>query len=500
MSGSPVYSPYHFGGVRLSSGAAICDRRPLAGKSGDPTPMRHAVPEEGHNRPNRSPFIVLILLVWIVPYSFFGLQWRQRENCRVASLEVAASGKTGFTLMTNHNQAIFFTNTLSLARAKVNNNLLNGAGVAAGDFDGDGWCDLYFCNLDGTNALYRNLGHWQFQDVTVSSGTACPGQASTGAVFADVNGDGRLDLLVSSCGGTVACFINLGHGHFTNMTSSSGLLAGFGATSMTLADIDGDGDLDLYVANYAKLSLLRSGGAIAMRSINGRPVVTGPGSERVRIVGDKLVELGEPDVLYLNDGQGHFTPVPWTNGAFLDETGQPLKEAPQELGLSAMFRDINGDGAPDLYVCNDYEAPDRIWINDGKGRFRALPTLALRSTSRFSMSVDFADINRDGYDDFIVADMLSRTHLLRTTQSGVLDPEVREPGQVDDRPQIRRNTLFLNRGNGTFSEIANYAGVAASDWTWCVAFIDVDLDGYEDLLVANGHAFDIQDFDAMERN
>ena len=443
--------------------------------------------------------LVLILSAWIIPTSSFSLEWQQRENYRIAGLKIPSTGRNGFTLMTNQAHGIVFTNTLSLAHAKVNNNLLNGAGLAAGDFDGDGWCDLYFCNLDGTNALYRNLGNWQFEDVTLSSGTACPGQASTGAVFADVNGDGRLDLLVSSCGGPVTCFINLGNGRFTNTTSTSGLLAGNGATSMTLADIDGNGTLDLYVANYAKMSLLRSGGAIVMRQLNGRPTLTGPGSERIRIVNGKLVELGEPDILYLNDGHGHFSPVSWTNGAFLDETGQPLRQAPQELGLSAMFRDINGDGAPDLYVCNDYEAPDRIWINNGKGQFRALPKLALRSGSRFSMSVDFADINRDGHDDFIVADMLSRSHLLRTTQMGVLDPEPRPPGQFDNRPQIRRNTLFLNRGDGSFAEIAHYAGVEASDWTWCVAFIDIDLDGYEDLLFANGHAFDIQDFDAMER-
>ncbi len=441
----------------------------------------------------------LILVGWVVPHLALALDWKQRENYRLAALTIPSTGKTGFSLITNQTQGIFFTNTLSMARAKVNNNLLNGAGVAAGDFDGDGWCDLYFCNLDGTNALLRNLGNWQFQDMTLASGTACPGQASTGATFADLNGDGLLDLLVSSCGGPVTCFLNLGGGSFTNFTSSSGITAGNGATSLTLADIDRDGDLDLYVANYAKLSLLRSGGAIAMRQVNGRPVVTGPGSERIRIVDGKLVELGEPDILYLNDGKGHFMPVSWTNGAFQDETGQPLQEAPQELGLSAMFRDINGDGAPDLYVCNDYEAPDRIWMNNGKGQFRALPKAALRSGSRFSMSVDFADINRDGHDDFIVTDMLSRIHRLRTTQMGVLEPEPRQPGQSDDQPQIRRNTLFLNRGDGGFTEIANYGGVDESDWTWCVAFMDVDLDGYEDLLVANGHAFDIQDFDATER-
>jgi len=191
------------------------------------------------------PFIVLALLGWNVSLPLFALEWHTRENSRIASLAIPVNGHTGFTLLTNRNHGIAFTNTLSLARAKVNNNLFNGAGIAAGDFDGDGWCDLYFCSLDGTNALYRNLGNWQFEDVTVSSGAACSDQASTGAVFADVNGDGLLDLLVSSCGGPVSCCLNLGKGLFTNVTSSSGLLAGFGATSMTLADIDGDGLLEI---------------------------------------------------------------------------------------------------------------------------------------------------------------------------------------------------------------------------------------------------------------
>ncbi len=443
------------------------------------------------------------VMAWALPLllhsaSAAELVWQQHPGYRLAPLKVAPTGRTGFTRLPGPPQGIPFTNQLSFAHAKLNNNLMNGAGVAAGDFDGDGWCDLYFCNLDGTNALYRNLGNWQFEDVTAASGTACPGQASTGAVFADINGDGRLDLIVGSCGGPVTCFLNLGNGHFTNVTSSSGLIGGFGSSSMTLADVNGDGHLDLYVANYAKLSLLRSGGALAMRYVNGRQVPTGPGAERLRIVNGQLVELGEPDFLYLNDGQGHFTPVSWTNGAFLDEQGLPLKEPPAELGLSAMFRDINGDGAPDLYVCNDFEGPDRIWLNNGHGQFRALPRLAMRNSSRFSMAVDFADLNRDGRDDFMVADMLSRSHLLRTTQMGITDPDRRSPGQYDDRPQIRRNTVFLNQGDGSYAEIANFAGLAASDWTWGMAFLDVDLDGYEDLLTVGGHAFDIQDFDAME--
>jgi hypothetical protein len=120
----------------------------------------------------------------------------------------------------------------------------------------------------------------------------------------------------------------------------------------------------------------------------------------------RVLEHGEADFLYRNDGGGHFTAISWTDGTFLDENGKPLTKPPFDWGLSVMFRDINGDGAPDLYVCNDFQSTDKIWINDGKGRFRAIPPLALRHASTFSMTVDFGDLNRDGLDDIFVADMV----------------------------------------------------------------------------------------------
>ena len=164
--------------------------------------------------------------------------------------------------------------------------------------------------------------------------------------------------------------------------------------------------------------------------------------------------------------------------------------------LTATFRDINGDGAPDLYVCNDYWTPDRLWLNDGHGHFRAAPRLALRHTSASSMGIDFADINRDGYLDFFVLDMLSRDHRLRRRQMLAQRPVMTPAGMIENRPQIMRNTLFLNRGDSTFAEIAEYAGVEASEWSWSPIFVDIDLDGYEDLLIVAGHEKDVQDLDA----
>src|SRR5262249_17213291 len=145
---------------------------------------------------------------------------------------------------------IHFTNVLSDEAAGINTVRAIGSGLAAGDVDGDGWCDLYFCSVEGANALYRNLGNWKFEDVTASAGVACPGNQTTGRVFADIKCDGGLGLLVKSLGGGTRLFLNDGRGHFTEATQT-GLTRKFGATSMALADIDGNGTLDLYVANYA---------------------------------------------------------------------------------------------------------------------------------------------------------------------------------------------------------------------------------------------------------
>src|SRR5438445_88946 len=211
-----------------------------------------------------------------------------------------------------------------------------------------------------------------------------------------------------------------------------------------------------------------------------------------------MQQRADPDAFYLNDGTGRFTLVPWTSGRFRDEAGKPLAAAPEYFGLSAKFTDIDGDGAPDLYVCDDFEDPDMFWLNDGTGTFRAVPRLAVRNTSNSSMAVDFSDVDRDGNVDILVVDMLGRGPR-RKSQVPTHTPLPKLIGQIDDRPQWQRNTLLWNRGDGTFAQIAGYAGFEASDWSWDALFLDVDLDGYEDVLATTGHLWDVMHADTWER-
>ncbi len=439
------------------------------------------------------------------------LAWHTEAGYRWRELRVLSSGGPAFSELTPSRTGIRFTNTVNLDSALWNRHLAQGGGVALGDVDGDGLPDVYLTSNEGANALYRNLGDWRFEDITTNAGVALTGRHSTGAVFADVDGDGDLDLLVSTLGGGVALFVNDGHGVFTERTAAAGLASQAGSMTMTLTDVDGDGHLDLYVANYKTRSAMdvyppqeRAFNRVVREIGHNRFEVVPKFRKDYRVVDRpeyglvSMQQRADPDGFYLNDGTGHFTLVPWTSGRFRDETGKPLAAVPEYFALSAKFTDVDGDGAPDLYVCDDFEDPDFLWLNDGRGTFRAAPRLALRNTSNSSMAVDFSDVDRDGHVDIFVADMLGRGPR-RKTQIPTHTPLPKLIGQIDDRPQWQRNTLLWNRGDGTFAQLGSYAGIEASDWSWDAQFLDVDLDGYEDLLVTTGHLWDIMDADTWER-
>jgi len=437
--------------------------------------------------------------------------WNDADAYRWRDLPALRGGGPGFSQRPPSATGIEFTNEVGRALMRQNRHLVQGSGVAVGDMDGDGWADIYLARIDGPNALYRNLGNWRFEEVAVERGVGAPDRFSTGAAFADVDGDRDLDLLVTALGGPNALFLNDGSGHFTELTAEAGLSSDRGSTTMALADVDGDGDLDLYVANYKVVTALdlfppqeRAFDQVVQRA--GAEFRVAPMFEphyRVQVRPDLGVvvrtQRADPDWFYLNDGQGRFQRVPLTAGRFRTAGGAVLQEEPELFSLVASFRDLDGDGDPDLYVCNDFEDPDELWINDGTGTFRAAPATALRNTSNSSMAVDFSDVDRDGRVDVFVADMLSRDPVRRKTQTPTHTPLPKLIGRILDRPQMQRNTLALNRGDGTFQDISSFAGVEASDWSWATLFLDVDLDGYEDLLVATGHTWDVMDADTEER-
>ena len=436
------------------------------------------------------------------------LKWHHEVGYRWAELSVPELGAPGFQLLPASETGVVFSNSLTRDQITENRLLLGGSGVATGDVDGDGLPDIYFCGLGTANVLYKNLGDWKFKDVTDEAGIVCSDRFSTAATFADIDGDTDLDLLVTALGGPNACFMNDGSGRFTEVTAAVGLTSDRGSTSMALADIDGDGDLDLYVTNLKKISVesiyppQQRRPDDVTRKVGETYEVIPEFREhyRVDMLGDQavLLEKPEPDALYLNDGSGHFNPASLTDGRFLDEDGNPVSEL-MDWGLLPRFQDIDNDGDADIYICNDYWSPDRIWVNDGTGRFKAINKLAIRHTSKFTMALDFSDIDRDGDLDFILVDMLAKDRQRRRRQLGMNKPVSKTIGQFDDRPQIKRNTLFLNRGDNSYAEIGLLSGIQASDWTWSARFLDVDLDGYEDIITTNGQLYDLEDTDTNDR-
>ena len=438
------------------------------------------------------------LLATIFPGLAKGLEWRQAAGHRLAGLTLPEQGRAGFTQLSTTALGFQFTNRVSRASLARRSNLTNGSGVALGDADGDGLCDIYFCRLEGGNELYLNRGGWRFQSAPEANGAAAAGHLTRGAVFADLNGDGSLDLLLTTFRRGTLCLMNDGKGQFTDATAKAGLESRTSGTTLALGDVDRDGDLDLYVANFGELALLRDGGSFAVRRVGGNSIVTGQHASRLKIIDGQLIEYGEADAFYLNDGQGVFQRVPWGTDRFVRADGQPIAE-PLDFGLCVQMRDINGDGFADIYVCNDFQTPDRFWLNDGTGRFREVGPEVVRSVAYASMGADFADIDRDGHTDFFVVEMLSRDASTRLTKVSPNNPLPPVSGGLARRLQVARNTLFWNRGDDTFAEVGRYAGVEATDWSWQPVFLDVDLDGYEDLLVTNGHLHDVNDRDSQAR-
>ena len=436
--------------------------------------------------------------------------WHQAAGYRWRDLEIDG-GAPGFTSMSSRRTGVRFQNTVSDTALLANRILGQGAGVCLGDVDGDGRPDIFLAATEGGSKLYHNRGDWHFDDITSSAGVAAADRHATGCALADIDGDGDLDLVLLSTTGPNSIFLNDGHGHFTEHRDLGLDPAGHGGTTVTLADVDGDGWLDLYVANYKSYSPAdrsppgsHSFSQTVERDLSGRYVVRPELAhdykliERPELGGTFLTMRGERDQFYRND-HGRFVAESLSAGRFHGADGARLADPPESFALTARFADLNGDGAPDLYVANDFEDPDLFFLNDGHGNFRLADWTAQRQMSNSSMGVDVGDVNGDGLPDLFVSDMLANdSHRLRTELPASTDAP-KKPGEMRDQPQRQRNTLLLNRGDGTFAEISSYAGVPASGWSWSTMFLDVDLDGWQDILVANGHLWDLMDGDTQER-
>ena len=436
--------------------------------------------------------------------------WHDESGYRWRALDVHGASKPGFESLSPSSTRITHRNDVDDEHALANRNLLIGAGAAIGDIDGDGLPDLFLASVERPAALYHNDGDLRFTDVTASSGLGTRDRTLS-AAFVDVNGDRNLDLVIGTLGGPIELWIGDGHGHFSDSTATSGFTGGLAATALTFADVDGDGHLDLYVGTYKVRSALdayppeaRTFDAM-VKKVGDTYVLDPKWSAEYRIEdrpdlgGVMRSQRADVDLFYVNDGRGHFARTAISGARFRDESGHPLAHEPDYFTLAARFYDANGDGAPDLYVCNDFEDPDQFWLNDGHGGFRLAPWRALRATSNTCMSVDFADVDRDGNVDFFTADMMSPTLAERQRQLPTHMPLPKKVGLTDDRQQWMRNMLQLSRGDGTWFDASDAAGVEASDWTWGSAFLDVDLDGYEDLLTASGHRWDVRDAATFER-
>lgn len=415
-------------------------------------------------------------------------------------LKVTPGAQVGFTLLHPATTGLTFTNALEESRQLSQHLLLGGSGVTAGDFDGDGLTDVFFAGLGGGSSLWRNLGAFRFTNVTAQVfGNPSPLATldATGCAAADLNGDGLPDLVVNSHGQGTHVFLSRGP---SRLQSLPPLNAGRGGRSIAIADVDGDGWLDLYLVNHRvvaspDLSAVRAtfrtvDGRAEVATVDGRPTTAPDLTNRFAVnARGALEELGEPDALYLNQQGTSFREIPWTEGAWLDADGRSLRTPPRDWGLSAQFRDLQGDGRPELYVGNEFQSPDRLWLNESRPgfvRFRAAPAGILRHTSWSSAGIDFADVNRDGVDDLFVVDRLSRDPVQRLVQSAEAEVALAEVLDPQNTPQYEVNTLQIGRGDGTFAEMAAFAGIQASGWSWTPAFLDIDLDGWEDLIVTTG--------------
>ncbi|MGM0460565.1 MAG: VCBS repeat-containing protein [Bacteroidota bacterium] len=395
---------------------------------------------------------------------------------------ISCSQQTGesatlFDLLPAEETGIEFINSLE---EKPGNNILeseffyNGGGVAVGDINNDGLPDIYFTANKGSNGLFLNEGNFSFTDITVEAGVTDSNGWSAGTAMADINGDGYLDIYVCKAGDLPdnernnLLYINNGDETFTERAAEFGLDDAGYCTQPVFFDSNGNGLLDLFIVNYNTRSFTN----FDIQTIR---------DETDPFAGDKL---------YRNNGDGTFTDVSAEAGILQNPIG---------FGLSATVSDLNSDGHPDIYVTNDFMERDYMYINQGDGTFRDEILNRTYNTSYFSMGSDIADINNSGYPDITVVDMLPPDYRRRSVFKHP-DPNIYDHLAANGyHRKNMRNTLQVNNGDGTFSEMGQLAGISMTDWSWSVLAADFDNSGHNDLHITNGFPRFYTDLDYLNQ-
>jgi hypothetical protein len=383
---------------------------------------------------------------------------------------------TLFKLVPSNETNITFTNKVSYTpdfNVFKYRNFYNGGGVAIGDINNDGLPDIFFTANQADNKLYLNKGNWKFEDITLKAGVKGIHKWHTGVTMADVNGDGWLDIYVCNSGDIKdddranELYINQKDGTFKEEAHKYGLDDKGLSTQAIFFDYDHDGDLDCYVLNNSFRPIESFGFNKNLRNIREET-----GGHR----------------LYKN-----------INGKFFDVSAEAGIYGSQiGFGMGITVGDVNNDGWDDIYVANDFFEKDYLYINQKNGKFKEVIDDAMGHLSNTSMGTDMMDVNNDGYLDIFTTDMLPEgDYRLKTNMSfddyNLANTKIKS----DFHHQFASNALQLNNGDGTYSEIADYAGVNATDWSWGALSFDFNNDGWKDIFVSNGISKDLTDQDFL---
>ncbi|MDB4032824.1 VCBS repeat-containing protein [Flavobacteriaceae bacterium] len=399
--------------------------------------------------------------------------------CMVMMLVSSCEEKTNtlFEIQDNRSIGMAFENTLEFSNefnVYTYRNFFNGGGVAIGDINNDGWADVYLTANQKPNQLFLNKGGFTFENISESAGIGGNRAWSTGVTMVDINADGYLDIYVCNSGDVSGdskqneLFINQKDNTFKEEAAAYGLADKGFSTHASFFDYDKDGDLDVYLLNNSYQAI----GSFDLRR-NERP-------KRDVLGGDKLLE----------NQDGIFVDVSEKAGIYGSVIG---------FGLGVTVGDVNNDGWEDIYVSNDFFERDYLYINNRDGSFKETLTASINSISGASMGADMADINNDQKADIFVTEMLpSNYERLKSVTTFENWDKYTYNVKNGYYHQYTRNTLQLNNGDNTFSEIGRLAGVEASDWSWGALFFDMDNDGLKDLFIANGIYRDLTDQDYLQ--